>query len=376
MKKVLLLCGSLGGGGLEKVFADTANVLKNHFDVKLVLMDKADTEYFVEVEKTYLNVKKRKGRIGRLISAFERYFKWCAIRRREKPDIVYTPSDVSNLYNVLSSFGGRGKTIVSMHAFSLIKKNRTNSFIFKRAKKVVCISKVMQKSLLELYPNLSNTVVIQNGYPIDNIISKSKDDVQMQVGKPNFVALGRLSKVKAFDRLLLAFKKVSEQIPTAKLSIIGKGELKDNLINLTSSLQLEDKVEFLGFHANPYAFVGKSDIFVLSSRNEGFPNALVESLACGLACMSVDCNSGPREILAEDFDNCVVKGVLYEKYGVLTEYSNDEDELIDNLANAMITLSKDKEKLDYYKSVSVQRAYDFSLEKYCNKLIELFEQVK
>ena len=90
---------------------------------------------------------------------------------------------------------------------------------------------------------------------------------------------------------------VSYPDKNAQLLIIGEGELRPTLERQIKTLDLQDSVFLLGTKSNPYAYLAKSDAFVFSSNHEGFPNVILEALACGLAIVSTDCQSGPREIL-------------------------------------------------------------------------------
>ena len=102
------------------------------------------------------------------------------------------------------------------------------------------------------------------------------------------------------DLLLEAMRHVIQLIPTAKLTILGQGALRDSLVRKSAFLHLQDCVTFSGFQNNPYPFLQKADLFVLTSSFEGLPNALLEALALGTPAVSVDCPGGVSE-LAELF---------------------------------------------------------------------------
>ena len=115
-------------------------------------------------------------------------------------------------------------------------------------------------------------------------------------GPPVILAAGRLTKLKDFPTLLRAFQRVSAARPV-RLIILGEGRQRARLQALVRNLKLADRVSLPGYVDNPYAFMSRASLFVLSSKIEGLPTVLIEALACGCPCVSTDCPSGPSEIL-------------------------------------------------------------------------------
>jgi glycosyltransferase involved in cell wall biosynthesis len=115
---------------------------------------------------------------------------------------------------------------------------------------------------------------------------------------PVMLAVGRLTAQKDFPTLLRAFAHVRAECE-ARLIILGEGEEREALQSLVRKLGLEEAVSLPGFVANPYAFMARSRLFILSSRWEGLPTVLIEALACGVPVVATDCPNGPREILQE-----------------------------------------------------------------------------
>ncbi|MFW6009601.1 MAG: glycosyltransferase [archaeon] len=119
-------------------------------------------------------------------------------------------------------------------------------------------------------------------------------------------AMGRYTDQKGFDNLIKAVKNVIEKGYEIKLIIMGKGENKQQLNALIKKLNLKDKVELIGFKSNPYKYISESDLFVLSSNYEGFPNSLLEAMACEVPVISTDCPTGPSEIIDNNKNGILV----------------------------------------------------------------------
>lgn len=114
--------------------------------------------------------------------------------------------------------------------------------------------------------------------------------------RPVVLAVGELSQRKDFETLVRAFATLRRQRP-CRLVILGRGRRRDALRILASDLGVADDLDLPGFTANPYSFMSRADLFVLSSRWEGMPVVLIEALACRTRVVSTDCPSGPREVL-------------------------------------------------------------------------------
>src|SRR5690625_2500259 len=131
-----------------------------------------------------------------------------------------------------------------------------------------------------------------NFYYIEGINELAKEPVEQRFellfDHPTIITVGRLTKQKGHWHLIRAFKIVKNEIPNAKLVILGDGPLKSYLISLSKQLELEDDVYFLGFQKNPFKYLVNSDVYAFPSLYEGFPNALCEAMACGLPVISTD----------------------------------------------------------------------------------------
>lgn len=116
-------------------------------------------------------------------------------------------------------------------------------------------------------------------------------------GCPVILAVGRLRRVKDFPNLLAAFARLLARRRPARLIVLGQGSLRPRLLSLARELGVAEHVDFPGFVENPYAFLARASLFVLSSRHEALPTVLIEAMACGCPVVSTNCPFGPREVL-------------------------------------------------------------------------------
>ena len=170
---------------------------------------------------------------------------------------------------------------------------------------------------------------------------------------PVILAAGRSSKEKDYPTLLRAFARLVGQRP-CRLVILGQGEKKGELEGLAQDLAVAHRVSFAGWVENPFAFMSRASLFVLSSIHEGFAMVLVEAMACGCPCVSTDCPAGPAEVLEDG------------KYGPLVPVGDEAA-----LAEAMgRVLDQPPEK-----PVLRQRAADFSVDRAVDAYEQLIESL-
>ncbi|MBI1388568.1 MAG: glycosyltransferase [bacterium] len=140
------------------------------------------------------------------------------------------------------------------------------------------------------------------------------------------VAMGRLSAEKRFDRLISVFKDVASDFPDWRLIVIGEGPQRSSLENQIDELRIQDRVLLLGEKKTPFPYLKKADIFTLTSEFEGFPNSLLEAMSLGMPSVSMDCPSGPRNIIRDRIDGILVPDGDWETFREsLVELMNSPD---------------------------------------------------
>jgi len=175
------------------------------------------------------------------------------------------------------------------------------NYLYSTADKIIAQSQDMKRDLEELYPDIiGKTIVINNPINLKSINHSSRE---YQVRHTNFILiLGHLTKQK--NHVLLI--QIISNFPDVRLLVIGDGPEKSSLVQLAAYLGVDDRIEFLGFMPNPFPYLMRAKFIVLPSLYEGFPNVLLEALACGIPILANDCKGGIREIVTE------TNGLIFE----------------------------------------------------------------
>ena len=192
---------------------------------------------------------------------------------------------------------------ISLQKRTLIKKvieKMLYRFVISRADRIVIVSGTAAEDLSE-YAKIPEDRIrtIFNPVITNDITAKKQvqpDHQWYEAGIPVVLAIGRLTPVKNFSWLIQVFSLLLEKVD-ARLIILGEGQERGELQNMISDLHLEGKIDLPGFVDNPFAYMQNSNAFVLTSLYEGLPTVLIEAMACGCPIVSVDCPSGPAEIL-------------------------------------------------------------------------------
>ena len=168
-----------------------------------------------------------------------------------------------------------------------------------RADLVVPVSAGMLHTLVEIGVPVARVRTVTNGVDVDHVIQAAQQEPELVLPPgPLVVGSGRLHRQKGFDLLLRAHARaLADGAPAHHLVLVGDGPDRVALERLADELEVGDSVVFTGFVANPHAIVARAAAFVLPSRWEGYPLALVEAICCGTPCIAASCVSGPEEVL-------------------------------------------------------------------------------
>ena len=307
-----MVISSLQGGGAERVMTIMANYwAAAGWSITLLTLDDgaAPLSYALDsrVRHIPLAVAEHSGNtLTALRNGFRRLRALRRGLRQSRPDAILSFMDITNVTTILATRGMGVPVIVSERSdpacnFPGRTWSRLRQLVYPLADAVV----VQSQGAMDYF---SPKVQLRARIIPNPVLSAqpSNATLSMQLPRPALVAMGRLVQAKGFDLLLRAFAQLKDQRHDWTLVILGDGPLRAELESLRNQLGLEQRVLMPGRVSNPYDALKQSDLFVMSSRYEGFPNALCEAMSCGLAVICTDCPSGPREIIRDGIDGLLV----------------------------------------------------------------------
>lgn len=386
-RKLLFITPMLHQGGFERICALTAKLLAEVCEVHIAVFTKEDMFYDVTgIDLIDLNLPAKSGKINKICNIIKRTARLRALKKRLGIDISYSFGTTANIVNVLSKT--KDTTWAGIRGYGALTDSGIG-LICRRADRVVSCTKTMEQDINRKFaPKASAT--LYNPCDTAELRRLAEDESAIRTEHLDFMkkegaliaSMGREDDLKGFWHLIKSFSLVRQVCPDARLMIIGDGEYREYK-ELARALKIEESVLFTGVYKNPFALLKYADLYALTSDSEGFPNALLEAMACGVPCISVNCKTGPNEILAEDFTKYTDYGKTCEAdYGILTgtfsgaknldaSVITDEEK---SFADSITGLLTDKERLRCYRQKARKRAEDFGMEEYVQSILRLAEQ--
>jgi glycosyltransferase involved in cell wall biosynthesis len=309
--RLVLVITDLQSGGAQRVITTLANYwVGTGIEVHLISLEDRDRPSFYALDErvvhhTYALNEARSGRFDVLKSLMDMRVYVRKILLDVRPDAVIAFLDTANCVAVSAAAGLKTPVLISERSNPKLRSLTVpyrilRRLLFPRASTVVILSDRYQ----EFLPGSARrrAVVIPNPVLVP---PPSPADLARRPGH-TCLAVGRLEGVKQFDRLIRAFARVSSKHPDWRLDIWGKGSQKEALESLIGELGMNNVISLRGLTQRPHDEMRSADLFVLTSRHEGFPNVLCEAMACGLPVLSFDCPHGPSEIIRNNVDGLLI----------------------------------------------------------------------
>ena len=296
-RPISLFIPGLEGGGAQRVFVNLANTLVDMAECPIHLVVIREGGVFQDELRPEVNlVNLGTGRVSRSIPALVRYM------RTHRPRVFASTMNYSNIITILAwRLAGRPCRLVVREALVVREGNRLMRalmrWFYPQADCVIALSPEIRESLLQSgIPVADRIVEIGNPGVFHPVDGKPEAPPFLPQPTPRFIcAVGSLGHQKGFDVLLAAFVRLSD--PALHLVILGEGPLRGQLEEQARALGIEERVHMPGFVKCPTDVISQAEVFVLSSRWEGFPNVLLEALYSGTPVVSTDCDGAPRSML-------------------------------------------------------------------------------
>lgn len=312
--KITCVIHSLAGGGAERVMAGLASSLaqRNHRVTLITLGDAQQDRHTTAPAVRRIALDLLGPRRGPLSGVANNTRRATALRQAilaTQPEVVLSFCDRTNVLTLLSLLGTSIPVVVSERSNPAAQLlpwpwSWLRTVLYRRAATVIALTPAAAKTV-ERWSRRPPLVIPSAVQPPPAEGQPSPAAVAGRSGQV-VLGIGRLEHEKGFDQLLQAFAAVADQHPRWTLRIHGEGSCRAKLERQREDLRLTGRVEFPGWTRPIWPALQQADLFVLPSRYEGFPSALLEAMAAGLACIAVDCPDGPGVIVREGVDALLV----------------------------------------------------------------------
>lgn len=287
---------------------------RGHQVVLVTLDDGASDRHQVDpaVRRIHLDVMgESHGLLQKLTSNRARMHAIEQVIRDERPDVVASFCDRTNITVLLGCSRLNVPIVISERSDPAKQKlgflwEAARRRAYPKARRIVALTATAAKHL----QSLSSKPVVVIPSAVDTPPCESDRELASQ--QQRVVGVGRLEYEKGFDRLIEAFALATSDHPEWSLRIVGEGSLREELEQLGHQLEISEQLSFTGWIDSVWSEITSATLFALPSRYEGFPSALLEAMAAGVPSVSVDCESGPREIISHERNGLLVRNSIVE----------------------------------------------------------------
>ena len=362
-RKLLFLILNLDGGGSEKIFTRLISNLCHTHEIVVVTFYEEGI-FLPEIKALpvkYYTLSTDNNNTLRFALRLRKLLKL------EKPEKVVSFLYYPNIISFLALIGLKIKHIPNERSNHRMYLTRSIKHIiwkdllrhaYQKSVRIVALTERIKDFIAEDFGITDKKIaVIHNGLNFDVLRKLADEDVTVtgfESDKKNIVAMGRFTKAKNYPMLIDAFSILYQKHTETRLHIIGSGELKEKIIELVKLKNLEKVINLPGFQRNPYPYIKRADCYAMSSKWEGFPNALAEAMYINGHVVSTDCPTGPADIITHEHDGLLSPSDDAEKLSENLERILYDDNLREKLyKNSRISIKRFDEKnmIDKYRKI-------------------------
>ena len=301
--KITFIIYSLDAGGAERVVSILANIFSKKHDIEVIVFSNAPAFYTLSPKVRIKIVEYKKAKKFPLKSWRDSYSRISALKKlfaTRKSHVFISFTTVMNIYSIIANISLNRKLIIS---------ERTDP----KAHKLIPIIILLRNLLYQL----ADKLVVQNNAQHDYFIKKVKENKLVIINNPiekispnssvddkvHIVNIGRLTEQKNQFALIDAFINANLM---CNLYILGDGPMKTHLEEYIFKNNMQNRIHLVGLQKDVYKYLKSDWIFASTSNYEGFPNALIEAMNSGLACIHYDCPTGIGEIIQDEVNGCLI----------------------------------------------------------------------
>ncbi len=370
-ERIAIVISALRFGGNATSAVNVAKCLSQKYDVTLIVHEEVDQIPY-EGEIISLDCPVKKGFIGKASTSIKRLIRLKSIVKLNQYKCIFIILPITNILNYAKY--GCAK-IVSCRDFGDLQTHLNHYTMMTRTSDAMVFnSKAQMDYFVGKHPLLKEKCyAIYNILNIDRVNSLKNEPIeevveQFMKNHKCVMTTGRFAESKGLQNLLKSFSIVAKQKPEVRLVMLGDGETNEKVKKLITDLQLTDKVLLPGFKKNPFKYISRADVFVLPSFYEGFPNMLIEAMACGTPVIATDCPTGPAEIMKASAE---ASNVITD-YGYLIQFIPEQDsswaatdikEMHEDFAETIVQVLYDDKLAQKFVSNANKRILDFTAER-------------
>lgn len=344
-KKIALVGYKLAGGGLERVFSTVSKLLHtSDFEISVIVLE-SKVEY------------PHNGNLINLgnYSKFQKYFKLRKVLQTNQFDYIIDFRHRINPWMelvFLTYIYAGFKVIYTIHSSKLgvylTDRRWIAKQILQKAYKVVTVSKALNEKIKTDY-SFENGIVIPNSTDVRD--EQFKSDF-LEVPYKYCIAVGRLTRLKQLDKLIETYSKSDLLTASVHLVIVGEGEEKLILQKRIEDLKMTSYIHLLGFKKDTPSYIEKAEFLVLTSKYEGFPMVVLEALHIGTPVISFDCETGPSEMISNEYNGLLVKN---QNFKALQEALN---RMVSDVELYKWCKKNAKESVQLFSAENIQRKWE------------------